>query len=223
MAQILAIDDDAEILKLIKRALERDGHQVDIQEGITNETHAKAKYADLILLDVMMPGKDGFSWCSEFRNQVDAPILFVTARTSEDDLVHGLGIGADDYIQKPFSIAELRARVQAHLRREKRTHTHTIRIGEICLDLSQQQILIGEDTIPFTKSEYIIAAFLMENAGQVYTKEQIYEKVYGYDGESEETAIVEHIKNIRAKLKRVQSDPIETVWGIGYRWKKERK
>lgn len=222
MAHILAIDDDAEIGKLIKRVLERDGHQVMTQERITKDTLNKARYADLILLDVMLPGEDGFEWCEKFRSQVDAPILFVTARTSEDDIVHGLGIGADDYIQKPFAIAELRARVNAHLRREQRPHTNVIRQGEVSLDLLQQQVLVRDSVISFTKSEFILVSCLMEKAEQTFTKEQLYEKVYGYDGDSEISAIVEHIKNVRTKLKKFQLDPIETVWGVGYRWKKEK-
>lgn len=149
------------------------------------------------------------------------PILFVTARTAEGDLVHGLGVGADDYIHKPFTLSELRARVAAHLRRESRTHTHVLRSGDFCLNLMERQISCCDKPIAFTKSEYSICAFLMEHAGQVFSKEQIYETVFGFNGTSDESAIVEHIKNIRMKLKPCGTAPIETVWGIGYRWKKE--
>lgn len=222
MAQILAIDDDREILNFIKTALEREGHQVTTVTSTKEVTPEKAAFAELILLDVMMPEEDGFTYCQRIRQLVDCPILFVTARTTEKDLVHGLGIGADDYIQKPFTVAELRARVAAHLRRESRTHTHVLRVDGLTLDLIGKQILANEIPINFTKSEYGICAHLMEHAGQVFSKAQLYEAVFGYEGESDESAIVEHIKNIRAKLKQFEAEPIETVWGIGYRWQRKK-
>lgn len=221
MAYILAIDDDAEILALIQKALQREGHRVDTALSAEQASLAKARLADLILLDVMMPGEDGFAYCRRIRTEVDCPILFITARTADEDLVHGLGLGADDYIQKPFAIAELRARVAAHLRRETRTRTHSLRVGDFRLDLTGRQISFLQTPLRFTKSEYAICAHLMEHAGQVFSKEQLYEAVFGYEGESDESAIVEHIKNIRAKLKAVGPVPIETVWGIGYRWKNQ--
>lgn len=222
MAQILAIDDDREILNFIKTALEREGHQVTTFTSTKEITSAKAAFAELILLDVMMPEEDGFTYCQRIRQLVDYPILFVTARTAENDLVHGLGIGADDYIQKPFTVAELRARVAAHLRRESRTHTHVLRVDDLVLNLTSKQILYNETPVSFTKSEYGICAHLMEHVGQVFSKRQLYEAVFGYEGESDESAIVEHIKNIRAKLKKLGLEPIETVWGIGYRWQRKK-
>jgi len=222
MARILAVDDEPEILAFIKTALEREGHIVQTVRATGEISPEMARLADLILLDVMMPGEDGFSYCGRIRDTVDSPILFVTARTAENDLVHGLGLGADDYIQKPFGVAELRARVAAHLRRESRGHTHTFRIGDFILDLSGKRVLYQNAAIAFTKSEYAICAILMEHAGQVFAKSQIYEAVFGYEGESDESAIVEHIKNIRAKLKSCGAEPIETVWGVGYRWKREK-
>lgn len=222
MAHILVIDDEQEILEFIKIALERDGHLVQTATKTTDISFEKIRFADLILLDVMMPDEDGFSYCERIRNMVDCPILFVTAKTSENDLIHGLGIGADDYIQKPFSVAELRARVSAHLRRETREQSHAIRVGDFTLDLVGKEIHFQDHLIVFTKSEYMICSSLIENAGQVFSKGQIYELVFGFDGASEENVIVEHIKNIRAKLKTYGTEPIETVWGIGYRWKKEK-
>lgn len=223
MSHILAVDDDLEILALIKTALEREGHVVRTITTTREISSEMVRFADLILLDVMMPDEDGFSYCQRIRDTVDSPILFITARTAENDLVHGFGVGADDYLQKPFSIAELRARVAAHLRRESRGYSHTLRIGDLVLDLSGKQILYQNTAIPFTKSEYAICATLMEHAGQVFSKSQIYEAVFGYEGESDESVIVEHIKNIRAKLKSCGTAPIETVWGIGYRWKREKQ
>ncbi|MBV7392085.1 response regulator transcription factor [Enterococcus alishanensis] len=220
MTRILMIDDDPQILKLMKTALERQGYQVETAENPSEVTLAKAKFADLILLDVMMPEEDGFSYLERIRQQVDVPILFVTAKTAEQDLIHGLGIGADDYIEKPFSIGELRARVASHLRREKREHHHVLRSGELTVDLEAKQFYFQSEMISFTKSEYAICVYLLEHAEQVFSKEQIYEAVFGLDGVSDETVIVEHIKNIRSKLKKYQLAPIQTVWGIGYKWQK---
>lgn len=223
MAHILVVDDEPDILSFIKIALEREGHQVRTAATPAEISPEMEKFADLILLDVMMPGEDGFSYCRRIRDAVDCPILFVTARTAENDLVHGLALGADDYIQKPFTVAELRARVAAHLRREARGHSNTIHIGNFRLDLSGKQVIFQDTSLSLTKSEYTICAILMEHAGQIFSKSQLYETAFGFDGKSEESAVVEHIKNIRAKLKACGTEPIETVWGIGYRWKKENQ
>lgn len=120
MGKILAVDDEEEMLELVKMALERDGHQVDTEEDVKRVSAERCRIYDLLLLDVMMPGEDGFSLCGRIRAEVDCPILFLTAKTEDAALVQGFGLGADDYIKKPFSIAELRARVNAHLRREGR-------------------------------------------------------------------------------------------------------
>ena len=174
---------------------------------------------DLILLDVMMPEIDGFSLCRRIRNLVDCPIIFLTAKNMEEDVVTGLSVGGDDYISKPFSIKELRARVDAHLRREHREKQNAFSISGIKFSLYSKQISFNESIIPFTKSEYTICEYLALNHGQVFSKEKIYENVFGFDGESDILAIVEHIKNIRNKFKKIGINPIDTVWGIGYKWK----
>lgn len=220
MATIFAIDDDEKILTFIKTALTREGHRVETFTSTAAVASEKIKFADLLLLDVMMPGEDGFEYCQRIRNEVDCPILFVTAKTNESEMIHGLGIGGDDYIRKPFSVSELRARVSAHLRRETRGHTNSLRVGNFSLDFAGKKIFYGSEEISFTKSEYLICVHLLKSAGQVFSKTQLYEAVFGYEGESDESVIVEHIKNIRAKLKVYAEDPIETVWGIGYRWRK---
>lgn len=219
MIRILAVDDDREILMLMKRALEREGYEVDtVEDPNTLQTESLERY-QLILLDVMMPGTDGFTLCRRIRELVDCPILFVTAKTEEKDLMHGLGIGGDDYIVKPFGIGELRARVAAHLRRENREKRHVMRMGNLVFSLQAKQLFYKEQEISLTKSEYAICEDLALNRGCVFSKEQIYEHVFGYDGEADSSAITEHVKNIRAKLQKYGETPIETVWGIGYRWK----
>ena len=155
----------------------------------------------------------------KIREKVDCPILFVTAKSEEKDLMIGLGVGGDDYIIKPFGIGELRARVAAHLRRELREKKHLVTIGEVEISLQAKQISCKGQQIFLTKSEYAICEYLALNRGQVFSKEQIYEHVFGYDGEADSSAITEHIKNIRAKFQKYEVSPVETVWGIGYRWK----
>lgn len=218
MSTILAIDDEEEILKIIKATLRKEGHTVYTCQNADELQEVKLSTIDLILLDVMMPGKDGFTLCRTLRNEVDCPILFLTAKSMESDVELGFSLGADDYIKKPFSIVELRARVNAHLRREQREHLQAMTVGKVKFLLQSRQIVVGEEILIFTKSEYAICELLAKRRPQVFSKEQIYEGVFGYDGESDESAIKEHIKNIRKKFEKVGISPIDTVWGIGYRW-----
>lgn len=219
MAYILAIDDEEGILSIIKTALERENHNVDTVSNPTSLSKNQYLRYDLILLDVMMPEIDGFSLCKEIRNIVDCPIIFLTAKTMEQDVVTGLSLGADDYILKPFGINELRARVTAHLRREHREKQNAFFISNLKFYMTSKEVYFNDVLVPFTKSEYNICEYLAINHGQVFSKELIYEKVFGFDGNSDTTAIVEHIKNIRTKLKGIAMNPIETIWGVGYRWK----
>ena len=218
---ILVVDDDRGILELVRRSLEYEEYQVDTIENSKAVLEQKLECYQMIILDVMMPGMDGFSLCRELRDRVDCPILFLTAKSEESDLMKGLGAGGDDYITKPFGIGELRARVAAHLRREKRERKHFLEAGEVRFQFLAKIMFYQETEIPMTKSEYAICEYLAVNSGQVFSKERIYEAVYGYDGESDVSTITEHVKNIRAKCKKYGLEPIETVWGIGYRWKAE--
>lgn len=221
MIEILAIDDDAAILSLIRRALERDGYRVTTVTDARTLEAAELCHYELILLDVMMPGEDGFATCARIRALAGCPILFLTARAEETDVLRGLGLGGDDYLTKPFRVAELRARVAAHLRREARVPTRRVRRGAFDFDLASKTLYHGDAALPLTKSEYAICEHLATHAGQVFSKEQIYEAVFGYDGCADDSAVTEHVKNIRAKLKAAGGAPIETVWGIGYKWKNE--
>ena len=218
---ILVVDDDRGILELVRRSLEYEEYQVDTIENSKAVLEQKLEWYQMIILDVMMPGMDGFSLCRELRDRVDCPILFLTAKSEESDLMKGLGAGGDDYITKPFGIGELRARVAAHLRRDKRERKHFLEAGEVRFQIQAKKMFYQETEIPMTKSEYAICEYLAVNSGQVFSKERIYEAVYGYDGESDVSTITEHVKNIRAKCKKYGLEPIETVWGIGYRWKAE--
>lgn len=221
MPKLLVVDDDLDMLDLVRTALERDGHQVDIKAEAGAVKADKCRMYDLILVDVMMPGEDGFSFCRRIRHEVDCPILFLTAKAEDAALVQGFGLGADDYIKKPFSIAELRARVNAHLRREMRSPVYMMNRCGVRFDMQAKEAMAGSYTLPFTKGEYAICEHLALHAGQVFTKEQLYEAVFGFEAEGDSSAIAEHIKNIRGKLKVVDINPIETVWGVGYKWKKD--
>ena len=221
MAKILAVDDDLDMLTLICAALQRDGHQVDTESDTAAVQPERCRLYDLLLFDIMMPKEDEFSLLRRIRTEVDCPILFLTAKTGDAALVQGLGLGADDYIKKPFSIAELCARVNAHLRREKRQPVHTLIRGKIHFDLQAKKLTAKDHPVPLTKGEYAICEYLALHIGQIFTKEQIYENVFGFDAEGDSSVIAMHIKNIRAKLKEYDTAPIETVWGVGYKWKKE--
>jgi len=219
MAKILAVDDEKDILVLIKNALAKDEHLVTASTDASEVNKMDLGTFDLLLLDVMMPVMDGFTLCREIRHAVDCPILFLTAKSLEEDLMYGLGLGADDYIIKPFGIGELRARINAHLRREKRERRNILYLDKVLINLSGKELFVNEEKVMLTKSEYEICEFLARNRGQVFSKERIYETVFGYDGKSDSTAITEHIKNIRSKLHAFDVDVIDTIWGIGYKWR----
>ena len=218
MAHILVVDDDKDLCALLRTALERDGHQVSTRLSGREVDESACRWADCILLDVMMPGEDGFALCRRIRGLADCPILFLTAKTEEADVLTGLGLGGDDYLSKPFRIAELRARVAAHLRRESRAPRSRIRRRGLDFDLEERAVYCGEEPLHLTRSEYAICAHLAAHPAQTFTKEQIYEAVFGFDGTADSSAITEHIKNIRAKLRAVGLSPIQTVWGVGYKW-----
>ncbi|AYO48023.1 response regulator transcription factor [Streptococcus mutans] len=218
MTRILVIDDEADIVTLVRNALQLQGYLV---EGFTSAEQVDrsrlARY-DLILLDIMMPNVDGLSFCRGIRNLVDCPILFLTAKSQEVDIVTGLSYGADDYICKPFGVQELLARVDAHLRRERREHHASLVLEPIRFDLSAKRVTAKGKKLDLTKSEYEICELLAKRRGQVFSKDQLYDYLYAYEERGTPAAIAEHIKNIRAKFRTIGLEPIETVWGIGYKW-----
>ena len=220
MAHILAVDDDPDLCTLLKTALERDGHAVETRTSGAAVTESLCRWADCILLDVMMPGEDGFATCRRIRAITQAPILFLTARTDEPSVLAGLGIGADDYLTKPFRVAELRARVAAHLRRQNRAPASRMVRGGIGFDLAAKTAMVGEQPLPFTRSEYAISEYLALHAGQTFSKEQIYDGVWKEPYFGDYNIVMSHIRNIREKIEDNPSKPvyIQTVWGVGYRF-----
>lgn len=220
MAHILVIDDEQAICDLLARGLARDGHRVTCATDPTQVSAMDLAAFDLLLVDVMMPGLDGFELVRQIRARVDAPIVFLTARVAEEDAVLGLGLGADDYLRKPFGMAELRAKVAAHLRREHRQHHSALLFdqGRIRLDLSARELEVAGAPVPLTPTEYAICEYLARRPGQVFSRSQLREKVLGWGSDAGEDAVSMHVSNARAKLRRAGTEPIATVWGVGYKW-----
>jgi DNA-binding response OmpR family regulator len=178
---------------------------------------------DIILLDINMPDGDGLSVCKNIRDYISCPILFLTARIEDCDKINGFAAGGDDYIIKPFSIDELGARVAAHIRREQRVNRQSnVRFfGGLTVDYTGKTVSAKGTAIELAKKEYQIIELLSVNCGQVFDKERIYEKIWGYDAEGDSAVVAEHIRRIRAKLGRYDEEHhIETVWGMGYKWVK---
>lgn len=219
MARILVIDDEQAILDLLTRALRRDGHETTCVADPTAVLLMDLARFDLVLCDVMMPELDGFELVRQIRDRVDAPIVFLTARVSEPDAVVGLGLGADDYLRKPFGVGELRAKVAAHLRRERRERHATLSFGRVRLDLASREVLVDGTAVSLTPTEYAICEFLARRPGQVFSREQIREKVLGWDSEASEDNVSVHVSNARGKLRQFGVEPIQTVWGVGYKWR----
>ena len=179
------------------------------------------KQPDIILLDINMPGMDGLEVCRRIRDHISCPILFLTAKIEDIDKVNGFAAGGDDYIVKPFSLVELEARVKAHLRREER-HSFDSRIkfsGDVAIDYSERCLYFDDKPVGLAKKEFDIVELLSQNPGQVFDKERIYERVWGYDSDGDSSVVAEHIRRIRAKIAAYTDRAyIETVWGCGYKW-----
>ena len=221
--KILIIDDDAELLKMLRRYFEIKKYEViTARNGAEGLSKVKLQ-PDLILLDVNMPNIDGIEVCQRMRDKVACPVLFLTARSDEQDVVNGLSSGGDDYILKPFSLRELDARITAHLKREQRrkNRTECCFQGELTIDYEAKTVQIHENYLELTKLEYAIIEFLSMNPGMVFEKERVYERVCGFDAEGDSRVITELIRRIRKKLRQYsETEYIETVWGMGYRWSK---
>ena len=218
MARILAIDDERAILDALARILAREGHEVVRVTDPTSVPGMNLTRFDLMLCDVMMPGLDGFKLVRQIRPAFDGPILFLTARVAEEDAVTGYGLGADDYVRKPFGAAELRAKVAAHLRRERRPHAHALAFGDVRLDLGARELSVGDAPVPLSPTEYAICELLARHPAQVMSRAQIRERVLGWESDADDAAISMQVSRARKKLAAAGADPIATVWGMGYKW-----
>ena len=218
---ILVIDDEASVLELIKDYLILKDYSVTTLLSCDNAYDALIPEPDLMLLDINMPGTDGLAFCRHIREEVQCPILFLTANAKESDKVKGLHAGGDDYITKPFSLIELDARIKAHLRREARHRPmplYTFGDG-FTLSIDQRSVEYDGQPLDFTKTEFDILHYLVAHPHMVLTRDQIYDQVWGIDKFGDSHIIVEHIRRIRGKLSPYTSQEfIETVWGSGYRF-----
>lgn len=262
---ILVVDDERDIRQLLQECLEMEGYRVKTAGCGAEAIASLAGRPDLILMDVNMPDLDGYLVCEKIRDYVSCPIIFLTARNMEQDRVTGLKAGGDDYVPKPFSMEELLARIEAHLRREERSgrmakpgteagQEKAVRgglrpkaaggpaggapgqlreevqarqqapapvywEGDLEVDIGGRRILCQGQDLGLTKTEFNIVEMLLLNRGRVLNKEQIYERVRGYDGCADANIITEHIRRIRRKIQVYsRQEPIVTVWGVGYRW-----
>lgn len=219
--KILIVDDEPMMTELLFDHLQDCGYEVLVANNASAALTLLQRQPDLILLDINMPGMDGLELCRSIRNHIVCPILFLTARITEQDKINGLQYGGDDYITKPFSLNELSARVAAHLRRDERNHKRSSVLisSELIVDLSQRTVSYRGREITFSKKEFDLIEFLITNANQVFDKEHIYEVVWGYDAEGDSSVIKEHVRKIRAKLREATGQEyIETIWGVGYKW-----
>lgn len=231
--RILIVEDDADISMVEEAYLEAAGFETRIvTEGTGISSLIQKEEYDLILLDLMLPGKSGYEICREIRDKVDVPILMVTARTESVDKVRGLGLGADDYISKPFDPAELVARVNANLRqyermlqrlpREKKEEPEEIIIQDLRILVNSWKVYKGEKEIKFPNREFELLKFLAMNPNIVFSKEQLFEKIWGYDYVGDSATVMVHINRVREKIEDDSKNPkiLETVWGAGYRLNK---
>ena len=218
MSKILIIDDEPMMTELLEQHLADSGYGTMTANSAAEAMKLLPRNPDLIILDINMPDMDGLTFCKNIREHVSCPILFLTARVTEQDKIMGLGYGGDDYITKPFSLKELTARVAAHLRREQRQAQSSpiLTSGDLVVSLSKRQVFFRDREISFSKTEFDLIEFLLTNAGQVFDKERIYELVWGYDAEGNADVVKEHI---RKKFVAVGAKSyVETVWGVGYKW-----
>ena len=220
MPHILIVEDDRAIARIEKDYLELNGFQVTLAEdGETGRKLALQQPFDLILLDVMLPKLDGFTLLQHLREQLDVPILLVTARTEDLDKIRGLGLGADDYIEKPFSPSVLVARVRANLAQYARLKQgdkgRLLQSGSLRLDTAARRVFLEEQEVPLKNKEYELLLFFMRNAGMVFDRETLYERVWGLEAMGDSATVAVHINRLREKL---GEGVIQTVRGAGYRF-----
>ena len=228
MAKILIIEDDEDIAKVEKDYLELSGYEAVIaSDGVSGLNIGLSGDYDLILLDLMLPGMDGFAVCKHLREKVKVPILMVTARREDVDKIYGLGLGADDYIDKPFTPSVLVARVKAHLAIRERysgaskvLDSTEVIIDEIRLNKDTHRVFVGEKEIELKNKEFELLQFFMENQDIVFGREELYEKIWGMEALGDNTTVAVHINRIREKIEEEPSKPkhLLTVWGVGYKF-----
>ena len=227
--RILAVDDEPAILEIVRLNLEVEGYEVACARDVAGALDAFGRRpSDLAILDIMLPDGDGLDLARQLRALSDIPIIMLSARDSDIDKAVGLGVGADDYVTKPFSPIELVARVKAHLRRYAADRAGTgpsspepvIEAGPVRMDLARRRATVGGTAVELTAKEFDLLRLLAEHQGRVYTKAQIYESVWGEDAFGDLSTVQVHVRRIRTKIEEHPDHPalLTTVWGIGYRF-----
>ena len=228
MSKILIVEDEEAIADLEKDYLEMSGYEVRIEnDGIKGLEAAMNGEVDLIILDLMLPGMDGYDICKKVREEKNIPIIMVSAKKDDIDKIRGLGLGADDYMTKPFSPSELVARVKAHLSRYERLigsnqkSNEIVEIRGIKIDKTARRVYINGEEKIFTTKEFDLLTFLAENPNHVFTKDELFREIWDMDSIGDIATVTVHIKKIREKIEFDTSKPqyIETIWGVGYRFK----
>lgn len=228
MNRILIVEDEEAIAELEKDYLELSGFEVEMETtGDIGATRAVEENFDLVILDLMLPGMDGFEICKRIRAVKNIPVIMVSAKKDDIDKIRGLGLGADDYITKPFSPSELVARVKAHLARYDRLigsgvkENESIEIRGIKIDKTARRVYVNNEEKSFTTKEFDLLTFLAENPNHVYTKEELFQEIWDMESIGDIATVTVHIKKIREKIEFNTSKPqyIETIWGVGYRFK----
>ena len=228
MSKVLIVEDEDAIAEIERDYLELSGFDVTLaSDGKEGLDIALKEDFDIIILDIMLPGMDGFDICKEIRKEKDIPIIMVSAKKEDIDKIRGLGIGADDYMTKPFSPSELVARVKAHLARYERLLTNNkpeneiIEIRGIKIDKTARRVFVNGEEKSFTTKEFDLLTFLAEHPNHVYTKEELFREIWDMDSIGDIATVTVHIKKIREKIEADTSTPqyIEPIWGVGYRFK----
>ena len=228
MSRILIVEDEESIAELEKDYLELSGFEVEIEtDGEAGQKRALEEDFNLYILDLMLPGADGFEICKKIREKKNAPIIIVSAKKDDIDKIHGLGLGADDYMTKPFSPSELVARVKAHLERYSRLtesakqENEIVEIRGIRIDKTARRVWVNGEEKSFTNKEFDLLTFLAEHPNHVYTKEELFRQIWNMDSVGDIATVTVHIKKIREKIEYNTAKPqyIETIWGVGYRFK----
>ncbi len=228
--RILIVEDDLSIAEVEKDYLEAYDMEVDIiTDGQKGLDDALSNDYNLIILDLMLPGRDGFNICKEIRKEKDIPIIVVSAKTSDIDKVRGFGLGLDDYMTKPFSPNELVARVKGHIARYNLLKNSTVTsedkddkiiLKNLTVNRTTRQVLLNDKEVSLTVTEYDLLNLLASNPNRVFTKNFIFEKIWGYDSDKDIPTITVHMRNLREKIEKNPSEPehIITVWGVGYKF-----
>ena len=228
MSKILIVEDEVAIADLEKDYLELSGFEVEVaNDGVTGLDKALNEDYNLLILDLMLPGVDGFEICRKVRDEKNTPIIMVSAKKDDIDKIRGLGLGADDYMTKPFSPSELVARGKAHLARYERLigsaveENKVIEIRGLKIDTTARRVWINGEEKPFTTKEFDLLTFLASHPNHVYTKDELFSEIWDMESIGDIATVTVHIKKIREKIEYDTSNPqyIETIWGVGYRFK----